>query len=175
MPEALAHHGERGSREGWIGVADVAAHLDRHVVGPVRMHTRGGGARGVRADQGRQRRVLHAHRVAPIGSEGGGLGHDDGDGLADVTRTLAGQQRHDEAPVLRAAGRQRLPEHRQVGGRPHREHAADRPGRFAVDPHDAGVGVGAAYDGEMDEARPREVVHVTAVAAEEAGSILALR
>ena len=175
MPEALAHHGEPGSREGWIGVADVAAHLDGHVVGPVRMHTRGGGARGVRADQGRQRRVLHAHRVAPIGSEGRGLGHDDGDGLADVTRALAGQQRHDEAPVLRAAGRQRLREHGQVGGGPHRQHAANRPGRFAVDPDDARVSVGAAHDAEMDEAGPREVVHVAAVAAEEAGSILALR
>src|SRR5205085_6743096 len=102
VPEALAHHGETGSRK--IGLANAAVRLERDVVGPVGVYACRRRACDVGADERRQRRVIDAHRRERVADERGGVGDDDREGLAHVARALAREYRYREATLLRAAG-----------------------------------------------------------------------
>src|SRR6185436_658967 len=56
----------------------------------------------------------------------------------------------------------------------HGEHAGNGQRLLRVDLHDLGVGVGAPHDVEVEHARELDVVHVGALAADEARVFLAL-
>jgi len=62
----------------------------------------------------------------------------------------------------------------EIGAREDRHHAGHRARGRGVDAADGGVGVRAAYEGEMERAGELEVVHVGIAAGDELGILDAL-
>ena len=166
VPEAA-----RGAGEGALDVPDPLR-VPRADVGPgVLVHERRGRCdRVLEAHRGGERRVLDVHEIERVLGRVPALGDDqrhrfphipDGGGRQGLLGLVMDQRRVGDEPGERAA------EVAQIGVRQHRHHGAGGPRAARVDPHDAGVGMGAAKHRRVRQAREVDVIDEQAAAAQQ--------
>ena len=148
--------------------ADVAGRLLPH------LGRAGPGGLGGRRDGGHDI-VIDLDEVGGVLGGGVGLGYDGGDGLADVVHAVDGEGAVGRLEVGGAVGSPALDPRgegaeavgQRVGAGQHRQHAGGARRGIGADRADAGGGVGRAQDIQVRLARERQVVGVTALAAQQ--------
>ena len=118
------------------------------------------------ADPRRTHVVGHADALGAVGRRVGGRGHDRRHRLPAEPR-LARQRRPRGGPesIAGQLGRQRLGA--EVGGADDGDDAVHRLRRFRVEAAHDGVGMRAAHERHVEQAREHEIVHVAPAAAEQ--------
>lgn len=177
--ELLAHHGMRGG-ERLVRIADPGGHRDRDVVTELLVDQGRFGGKGLfRVHGDGQRGVADVDEFEGVLGEVAVLGEHDGDGLADVSDLVGGEQGHGRHPDQRVQKRGEtgrgaqllLVEHGcqpcHIGACPDGDHAGGVEGGTDVHRLDARVGLRAAQERGLDAAGKGYVVHVTAVAAQQ--------
>ena len=189
-PDARLHrdHGDAGvddvelgdmrrageSRVDLGGVAEMEIQCD--IVGDVIVELR-------RAGFGRFRRIGHRRQRLDVDLDGLGgvaglrqrIGHDKGDGIADIAHLVRHQrhavglqQRRAVAALQRQSADERLVAGRyEIGAGPHAEHARHPLGRGNVDALDDAVGVAGTHHPGIGLLRQAEIVGVLALAADQ--------
>jgi len=134
-------------------------------------HRRIRGHRLERVDEDRQRLVLDLDELDRVGRDVALLGDDEGDLLVLEQHLLLGEHR------LHVAGERRHVvqiEGFEIRRGEHRDDAGQRLGLGGVDLPDAGVAVGRAHEVAVQQAERLHVVHVVALALDEADILDAL-
>ena len=154
-----------------VDVADLHGEGGGQVVAQGLVQHRGArrrGPRGVR--DGIERLVFDRHGGGAVLGRVPALGDDqrhrlphipDGGGRQGLLGLVVDQRRVGDEPGERAA------EVAQIGVRQHRHHGAGGPRAARVDPHDAGVGMGAAKHRRVRQAREVDVIDEQAAAAQQ--------
>jgi hypothetical protein len=160
-----------GLAEGRLHVAPLEGGVEDPVVLQLVVDAGGARAQGrLSIQQGREDLVLHFHELAGVLGHGAGEGGHGHHGFAHVADAVQGQGVlragphtlvvvEDAAPGGATAGRLRPGEHGHHPGVP--------AGPLRIHSHEAGVGVGAADEGDLHHPRQMHVVHVGAVARED--------
>ncbi len=174
--EIGAHHA-MGAGEGGIGLGLVAFEMDEaDIVRAIVPHARRARCDRVLAgNHGRQRLVIDLDQLGRVGRLGIGLGHDEGDVIADPAHAVLDQRRKARAIERRAVAPLRPGRHRQIaparrlpiGAGEDGEHARRVLGPRGVDLADARMGVAGAQHIAISHARQHHVVDIAAAAAQE--------
>ena len=170
MAETLADDEVRAGHRP-LGIAHGSTGHHRRVVGPALVQARRRGERRLGRRQSRQPIVFDRHRVERVRELVGALGHDDGDGLADVANEIPREHRLSPAAALLGAdvrGRHVRRDLTQIRCVPGEDHAGQYPRRSGDDLREPGVGLGAPDDAQVERAVAREVVDEAPTARQEA-------
>ncbi len=167
----------RRRRQRLLQLGVVEALLLHHVGRPLRMDEVGAFLRRLLGvEDGREHLVLHLDELARVLRQVAVVGDHQGDRLAGEADVAVGQrtQGGDGRLQEHGGGKRAVDQRAQIIGGEHRTYARRLPGGRSIQPGDPGAGHVAAHEGHVAQARHGDIVHVHAVAGEQAGVLQSL-
>ena len=169
-PQARAHRDRRVAHHG-IDITAAKLSFDQHV-GACRLmeQRRAVGCRLTRIDQRGQRRILDLDQLRRILCDVATLRDHGHDGLAHESHLASGERQDRRGVIIGHArnGVDRLDLALEISGDIDSHDAGQIPGRLHVDRHDVGVGLVAAPECHVQQARHLDIVDILALPAKQA-------